>query len=267
MSALFSDSIVPWLLGTFLLLMVLTSAITIKSWRDLKRSPYFFLRRQAEKKLQSYLMASLALMLVTAVTSAFAWQEPEDMTPRVAILANAKPPREDIRALFRESDAADTAVAETALLIESTPDLPLAAVETETGQTLPAQFDQFKPTAELNQETDLGALAFSTEISERYQAINPAGIFAEGFYTLYATFDYAQMANGMEWAWVWRLNGKVIDGGNELWNYGGNGPGYIYFTPEEGFLNGEYSLQVWVNGEMLAQSEVVMNNAAFAAGN
>ncbi len=267
MSALFSDTIVPWLLGALLLMMALTLAITIKSWRDLKCSPYFFLRRQAEKKLQSYLMASLALMMVTAVTSAFAWQEPEDPTPRVAILANAKPPREDIVALFRESADAATAVANTALFTETTPDLLLSAVETEADQTLPAQFDQFEPTAELNPDTDLGALAFSTEISDRYQAINPAGIFAEGYYTLYATFDYTQMANGMEWAWVWRLNGEVVDGGNKLWNDGDNGPGYIYFTPEEGFQNGEYSLQVWVNGEVLVQSEVIMNNAAFAAGN
>lgn len=247
--------------------MALTLAITIKSWRDLKRSPYFFLRRQAEKKLQSYLMASLALMMVTAVTSALAWQEPEDTTPRVAVLANAKPPREDIVALFAESDDGETAVTETALLIENTPDLLLAALETESDQTLPAQFDQFEPTVELNKNTALGELAFSTEVTDRYQAINPARIFAEGFYTLYATFDYADMADGMEWAWIWRLNGEVIEGGNELWQYGDTGPGYVYFSPETGFQNGEYSLQVWINGEMLAQSEVVMNNAAFAAGN
>lgn len=267
MSALVSDTIVPWLLGTLLLLMVLTLAITLKSWRDLKRSPYFFLRRQAEKKLQSYLMASLALMMLTAATSAFAWQEPEDTTPRVAVLTNAKPPREDIVALFQESAVAETAVTETTLLAETTPDILLAAVEPEADQTLPVQFDRFEPTANLNQDTDIGTLAFSTEVSDRYQAINPAKIFAEGFYTLYATFDYAQMADGMEWAWVWRLNGEVIEGGNELWAYGSNGPGYIYFSPEDGFKNGEYSLQVWVNGEMLAQSEVVMNNAAFASGN
>ncbi|MCB0000072.1 MAG: hypothetical protein KDE56_30120, partial [Anaerolineales bacterium] len=75
------------------------------------------------------------------------------------------------------------------------------------------------------------------------------------------------MANGMEWAWVWRHNGEVVDGGNEIWNYGQEGPGYIFFAPEEGFASGDYSLEVWVNGELLTRSTAVMNNAAVAAGN
>ena len=71
----------------------------------------------------------------------------------------------------------------------------------------------------------------------------------------------------MEWAWVWRHNGKVIDGGNELWVYGDDGPGYIFLDPEEGFQEGRYSLEIWVNGELLGQAAANMNDAAAAAGN
>ncbi|MBK7180127.1 MAG: hypothetical protein IPH82_23580 [Chloroflexi bacterium] len=52
--------------------------------------------------------------------------------------------------------------------------------------------------------------------------------------TLYATFDYSEMEDGMAWAWVWRHNGEVLEGGNELWDYGNEGPGFIYLSPEEG---------------------------------
>ena len=60
---------------------------------------------------------------------------------------------------------------------------------------------------------------------------------------------------------------KWLKAQNELWTYGKDGPGYIYFSPEEGFQFGEYSLEVWVNGEMLAQSGAIMNSAAAAASN
>ena len=100
-----------------------------------------------------------------------------------------------------------------------------------------------------------------------YKAINPANVFGEGFYTLYATFDYSNMADGMAWAWVWRQNGEVIDGGNEYWAYGDEGPGYIYLSPEEGFGEGRYSLEIWVNGELMGQASATMNDAAVSAGN
>jgi hypothetical protein len=73
--------------------------------------------------------------------------------------------------------------------------------------------------------------------------------------------------DGLAWAWVWRHNGKVIDGGNELWAYGDEGPGYIYLSPEEGFLEGNYTLEIWVNGQLLSQGVALMNDAAVAAGN
>ena len=62
----------------------------------------------------------------------------------------------------------------------------------------------------------------------------------------------------MTWSWVWRHNNQIIDGGNQLWSYGEDGPGYVYFQPEEGFQLGEYSLEVWVNDAMMAQSNFMV---------
>jgi hypothetical protein len=104
-------------------------------------------------------------------------------------------------------------------------------------------------------------------VTADYDAIDPGRVFGEGAYTLFATFEYKDMVDGLEWAWVWRHNGKVIDGGNELWAYGDEGPGYIYLSPEEGFLEGNYTLEIWVNGELLSQGAALMNDFAVAAGN
>ncbi len=242
---------------------------SVKSWREMKRSPYFFMRHQAEKRLKSYSSISLVLLLLTAGVSAYAWQPPQPDFFRSAVLANTKPPKDDVLALLEKGAAQEvnsqTAVAQPISLAQ------VLLLEDQTAAafrpTLPPEYDQFEPTAPLNPDTSLGSISFSREITEKYEPRNPAKVFPEGKYTLYATFSYAAMANGMEWAWVWRVNGRAVDGGNELWRYGSDGPGYIYYSPEAGFQAGEYTLEVWVNGELMVSSTAIMNNAAFAAGN
>ena len=73
------------------------------------------------------------------------------------------------------------------------------------------------------------------------------------------------MVDGMSWSWVWRRNGAVIDGGNQIWAYGDSGPGYVYLRPEEGFDLGEYSLEVWVNGEIMALSDFMVTDSVSAS--
>jgi hypothetical protein len=263
-----------------MLLSFLSLLVALKAWRDSKRSPYFFMRRQAAKRLQSYLSMSFVLMLLGAAVGTYGWQAPQDTTLRTALLSNSKPAKADVQELLaqaeaeREAAAAETAAADddtatTERVSTSLTELLLA--DSNSANNLPAmlpeEFDQFEPTAELNENTALGEVVFSTEVTDDYTAVSPTRIFAEGFYTLYATFAYEEMADGMEWAWVWRRNGEVIDGGNEIWEYGDDGPGYIYLNPEEGFSEGQYSLEIWVNGELLGQAAATMNNAAVSAGN
>lgn len=283
-----AGTIIPWVLGALSLLVLLTLAIVIKSWRDVKRSPYFFMRQQAAKRLQTYSSMSLLLIIVTAVTAAYTLQpSPVDDTPRVALLANTKPATEEVRALLEASPlvveetaettgteqevisttTAATTVTTTAAVAESQA-LPVSSESLlQAALTLPEEFDKLEPRVELKEDTKLGSISFSTQINREYEAVEPGSIFAEGAYTLYATFSYEAMENGMEWAWVWRRDGEVVGGGNELWNYGEEGPGYIYYNPEEGFQNGQYSLEVWVNGELLTRSNITINSAAVSAGN
>lgn len=268
LSVILTETIVPWLLGTLILLAALTLTITIKSWREMKRSPYFFMRRQAEKRLQTYASASFFLLLFAAAVAFYSWQPPTNNIPRVALLTNAKPPKDEIVQIF--ADAQPVTRLETADIEELVAANTAEVVETSiqvSEPALPEEFNQVEPLVALQDDTALGTLDFSTEISDQYEAVNSRKLFAEGFYTLYATFSYDAMADGMAWSWLWRHNGEVIEGANELWQYGEDGPGYIYFNPDEGFQFGDYTLEVWVNGEMLAQSAVTMNSAAAAAGN
>lgn len=256
-------------MGALLTLALLALIVSLKAWRDVKKSPYFFLRRQAEKRLQSYLTLSFALFAVAFGVAAYAWRSPALEAPRVALLTNTKPVKEDVVAIMEKNGIATNSL-EIATAASVTDELETLAPSSSLFAdvvSLPNEFDRFEPTVDLNLSTELGRIEFSTEISDAFTAVNPATIFPEGFFTLYATFDYSAMENGMAWAWVWRHNGQVVDGGNELWQYGEEGPGYIFFSPEDGFTLGDYSLEVWVNGELLTQSSALMNNAAAAAGN
>ena len=243
-----------------------------KNWRDMKRSPYFFQRLQAGKRLQSYMSASFALFVVTMVVGLYSWQAPEDTTMRRAIISNTKPVPEsaEVIELPPMLESVDSAITSEFQLespdiaqILTVADQPFASNQI----ALPEIYDRLEPEVALGDESNLSPLNFSTEVSDDYEAVAPRKIFAEGFYTLYATFDYEALEDGMVWSWVWRHDGKIVEGGNEVWAYGNDGPGYIFFNPEEGFGAGQYSLDVWVNGELMVQSAVVMNNASISANN
>lgn len=276
MSFLENTTIAPWILGTLALLLLFALFVSIKSWRDMKRSPYFFMRRQAEKRLQTYSAISTALILITIFAGAFLMRPTgTDNVIRVAPIANAKPPSDEVRQMVEDSPTTTIELlTEEGVSIDELAAAQINEIVAENSAdllnqilTLPDEFNQFSPTANLNDDTEIGTLAFSTDINEEFKALNPETIFAEGSYTIYATFGYEEMADGMVWSWVWRRDGEVVSGGNEIWEYGDDGPGYVFYNPEEGFSDGEYSLEIWVNGEMLSQSDMIINTAAASANN
>lgn len=225
---------------------------------------------QAGKKLQKYFVASLALILLTAAASAYAWQTPKEVTPLVGVLKHAKPNPEAVdTAPEQESAAAESPEAITINLTPgSEPEVDFSASDLvevlEAPDALaesPTQAGTEKAAAE---DAQLGGIAFSLDISGNYQAIDSGYMFVEGFYTLYATFAYEGMANGMNWSWEWQRNGAQIEGGSQEWSYGQEGPGYIYFRPEDGFKSGEYTLAIWVDDELQNQASFSVSEGVAA---
>lgn len=220
--------------------------------------------------MQSYGVATIALIIATLATTAYAWQVPQDNTPRVAVLSHAKPvsiSRVASPELEILADASPTSLDITLspTSVEISPVEEAAAADPLLRSELPEEYNQFNATVEMKENTNLGDIFFSSDITSNYEAVNPGRRFTEGFYTIYATFSYDGMADGMVWSWVWRHNGQVIDGGNQVWKYGVDGPGYVYIRPETGFQLGEYALDVWVNGELLTQSSFTITEGVSAA--
>ena len=197
--------------------------------------------------MQSYSLASLTLMMVTGAIVAYAYSPSTTFAPTTAILTNAKP-------VSAETNIVSRPEAQQVAAPVSAPRALRAIAE----PTLPDEFATLNPEIELAANTEIGNILFSTNINDNYEPVGVRSTFGEGNFTLYATFDYAAMQDGMTWSWVWRHEGDVVSGGEQRLAYGEDGPGWVYFAPEEGFAAGEYTLEVWVNGELQSASSVAV---------
>lgn len=311
-----TTTIIPWLLGGLIALIALSSVLTIYAWRESKRSPYYFLRRQAEQQMQTYSLTTVGLLMGLLFVGTYAWQTPQDSTMRVAMITNAKPapallsnatsnnrPQSDGRVTLNPvttSNEPTTAVPEIVVLrgansaelslasLRELNDLqigdplrtPLSegdeelnvAIDAEiisddsssSEATLPPEFSGLAWTAERTSDTNITPLVFSNEVDNDLNPLNPSRLFQQGSYTIYATFDYAGMRDGMSWSWVWKYDGQIISGGHELWSYGDEGPGYVFLNPEEGFDPGQYVVEIWVNEELVTQANLFVTVDAAA---
>lgn len=279
MTAIINETTAPWILGGLGVLVLITLVRILSAWRHVKRSPYFFLRQQAERRLRNHLWTTFGVFVLGAVVLFYANQTPPDQTIRMAVIAKAKP----VAALAEAAPADELPVIDlsapaefefangrnsltTTTEITASGDLTLTSLDglplPDGERVLPDEFDQIEPEVELTEEASFTNLVFSTEINDDYDPVSPRRTFVEGFFTIYATFDYVGMADGLAWSWVWRRNGEVINGGNELWQYADDGPGWIYFEPPEGYAPGQYTLDVWVNGELFQQGSFVVEGEA-----
>ncbi len=200
---LLNGTVAPWLIGGFAVLALAMLAQTLKAWREAKRSPYFFLRVQAQKRLRQYSTSALVLISLATATAAYGWEQPQDETPRVAILVNNKPDTAISNTITQATDepAPFLILDPTSSLIDrpapgDTPPTTITSTESAV-LLLPTEYNQVASTASLQDDTMLGTLFFSTAVDDQYKAINPGRTYSEGFFTLYGTFDY----DGMEMAW------------------------------------------------------------------
>ena len=263
-------NLVQWITGLFAAVILVTIIISVRAWRDAKRSPFYFMRQEAQKRMQTAAIASISLAVVYMGLVTYLQQSSLTVTlPRYALIQNAKPAKVSLNITSEDSSEATVVDASTITRTSIQADISeeetaLTADLTSVPLELPDNYDQFEPAVPLTADTQLGEISFSTRINDDFEAVGAQRVFEEGYFTIYATFAYEKMADGMEWAWVWRHNGNVVAGGNELWAYRDVGPGYIFLQPEEGFLSGSYDLQVWVNGELLTDASFFVTSGIAA---
>ena len=202
--------VVSWVIVVLTAVFLIAFILTVRAWRESRLSPYYFQRRQALQQMQSYSLVSLTLMMVTAAVVAYAYSPTIISAPRTAILTNAKP-------------------VSAAIIAERPPEIEIAprTIRVAATPSLPAEFATLNPEVNLAVNTEISSIIFASNINDNYEPVGVRSTFGECNFTLYATFDYAAMEDGMTWSWVWRYDWDAVRGGEQHWSYGEDGHGCV----------------------------------------
>jgi hypothetical protein len=156
---------------------------------------------------------------------------------------------------------------DTATSSAPVPSSPVSPVESAQPPFGSAQPSLGTPTAvvetPLPPGTQIGPIAFSTQVTSRRQPISPTTVFSDTVSRVYAVFPYRGMRDGMSWSQVWYFNGIEFNRGEDTWSWGATDLSYV-FTKVVGV--GTYRLELYVNNTLLSSGEFAVQGPAAIGG-
>ena len=108
----------------------------------------------------------------------------------------------------------------------------------------------------------IGRISFSAQVTSDHQAINPSTLFPSGTKTIYATFDYQGFDAGGEFAQVWYLDDVETARGDSSWEREQSGSYEGSLNNEQGLLEGNYRLDILLDGNVLGSGEFTIGQMA-----
>ncbi|MEM9950936.1 MAG: serine protease [Chloroflexota bacterium] len=85
----------------------------------------------------------------------------------------------------------------------------------------------------------------------------PATSFTDGANTIYAQFDWQQIARGTLWTMQWLVDGEVFYEQTSAWNTDETGQDFqVRLTAPDGLPDGTYTMNLIINGVLLESSQV-----------
>jgi hypothetical protein len=119
------------------------------------------------------------------------------------------------------------------------------------------------PPATAPVSVQMGPITFSTRITDERRPVSPASTFSDSISRVYATFPYSGMQDGLNWTQVWYYNGTEYNRGEYRWDWGNADQSYI-FTRLVGA--GKYRLELYVNDDLLASGEFIVEGPVAIGG-
>ena len=110
------------------------------------------------------------------------------------------------------------------------------------------------------EKPEFSNLLFSTQVSHDGRPIHPTHVIPAGVGEVYASFDFDNCRNGMNWSAVWTTEGQVIIEQNDQWDDGESGRKTVKLTNRRGVPNGEYKLVLGIGGEVAMEGQIVVGN-------
>lgn len=98
----------------------------------------------------------------------------------------------------------------------------------------------------------IGPITFAAGVDTQGNPVNPGTTFPTGLAELHFLCTYAGMQDGMNFDEKWILNGEEFIAFDEVWEKGTSGTfhDYIYRTSGEPLSDGQYTLELYVEGQL-----------------
>jgi hypothetical protein len=148
--------------------------------------------------------------------------------------------------------------------ITETPTLTLTPAESYTPTITPTAFvpesilAQFTSSVTPDPEAVFSQITFSLSVKS-FVAVDPQVVFEQPLTTIYATYTYNNMNDGVDWTALWYRNGELLNYETAPWEGGTGGYGqYDLSLPENEWLAGTYQLIFFVGSEWKVLGEFLV---------
>jgi S1-C subfamily serine protease len=111
----------------------------------------------------------------------------------------------------------------------------------------------------------LTGIVFARDVTPDGELVDIVDEFPAGITTLVFAFDYAGMQDGYEWVDEWYVDGVLNDrlsGPRPPWDLGENGSAWATLEFDDPLPTGEYQLQVFVEGDLVAEATTYVGRSA-----
>ena len=120
----------------------------------------------------------------------------------------------------------------------------------------------FRETVTPRPEAVFSPIEMSRRLDILNRAIGPATEFENPIDILYGAFTYNFLDDGVRWTAIWYLNSQIVCSETKPWDGGTGGYGYTECRPENGWLPGEYEVQMFLGTNWIISSRFSIADVA-----
>lgn len=233
----------------------------IKSYRDSKRSPYFFMREEAAIRMRRLALVVVILLAIIVLLTTGLLKPREEvrlaeatltMTPTSSPTPTSVPPTATPTPQPPTPTAQPISIPTYTVTSSPTPGIEASPTLTHTPRikASPTPTHTRIPAAKTPApEAAFGPVTFSRSITADNEPLRPGTVFPANTKRIYAFFEYSNMSNGVPWSQVWSWRGEEIVAESELWPWGTRGIAWIFHDiPGPGW----YEVRLYI-GDRLAR--------------
>lgn len=269
------DRYSSWIFWGCLIGLLIGIFILIKSYRDSKRSPYFFMREEAAIRMRRVALAVAILLAIIVLLTTGLLRPREEirlveatltMTPTSSPTPISVPPTATPTPWPPTSTPQPMSLPTYTVTSSPTPGIETSPIPTHTLSIEASPTPTHTPRIEASPtpthtpllatqtphpEASFGAITFSRSITADNKPLRPGTVFPANTKRIYAFFEYSNMNDGVLWSQVWSWRGEEIETESRLWDWGEQGNTWIFHDiPGPGW----YEVKLYIGDRLLRRA-------------